>query len=807
MPSTYGNNPRRKVRRTPSVGKQVQRGARKITPPRKRTTGSPSMPTARPKVVRRTERKATRTYEAKRFKARKRQLDSPSMPAARTRKRKAKEQRANVKYRRAEREFVKERAKADRYARLHGYGSGGKKNAANALKPLTLAQQLERSRKRSAAGQLVDELDRRTQPAQTGAVNILREAMRPVHGSAGAAYAAASGKNVVEGAKRGVMLKSAPDAPENTPPVLYSDVLKKLGAPKGVQAVGGFAADVALDPITYVTFGTGSVAAKAGQRAARKTLKRRESARKAGTLKGPKAKPTGRGKKAEAKAYRKARAAGKSPDVARSVAVGAREATDAARRARRVKTLDVRAARRSQRKARAKVPEGRGLQARAFGMSTSGATTARLKPKRMGTRDVPGAALARETLATVSPHVRPAKEMSEKEFRTVKGVGREQRAATTRGRKRAVARGEAFQRAIPKERVEDVIDAIERGTVYDLPAKLRAPAEAIEREFKAARKAERRAGIDTAHVSNTRYFSHLLADLVDDVAAGKKGGTTIRPGYAKERQFKGTIRKIEQEGGPKFSKNVGLVVADRLAKSAGDVAKAKRNRALVQTGRVIGRGDTVKIGPDDAVVAVKGAQAAIVDLKDTAAKRAIAEEAGGDTTFVVMNKRFAESQLRATAPGAGANRNPLRLAYDKTTGKLKWLYTVPNPGFHMRNLYGDTCNAFLAQSAPGLARSTGQSARVLRRVGRRDNAERKSVGGKPKAVGWAHHGPGRVRAQAANLARPARPGGREGRGDPPGLHRPRTAGTVEGVRVARVAREVLQGWDGCAEGREGAREP
>jgi hypothetical protein len=58
----------------------------------------------------------------------------------------------------------------------------------------------------------------------------------------------------------------------------------------------------------------------------------------------------------------------------------------------------------------------------------------------------------------------------------------------------------------------------------------------------------------------------------------------------------------------------------------------------------------------------------------------------------------------------------LGIAWDRALqGRVKTLLTVPNPQYHLTNLYGDTFNAWLGQNAPQLARNLGTSARVLSR--------------------------------------------------------------------------------------------
>jgi hypothetical protein len=91
-------------------------------------------------------------------------------------------------------------------------------------------------------------------------LKVLDQTTRPVHAVAGAADAAVTGKNVLRAAQRGI---------ENKDRTTFSTVLKHAGVKnKLVRGVAGFGLDVALDPTTYLTAGTGSVAEKTAAKAA-----------------------------------------------------------------------------------------------------------------------------------------------------------------------------------------------------------------------------------------------------------------------------------------------------------------------------------------------------------------------------------------------------------------------------------------------------------------------------------------------------------------------------------------------------------
>ena len=84
------------------------------------------------------------------------------------------------------------------------------------------------------------------------AAKVLDYTIRPTYAIAGAGGAVIHGKNPAKAAARGLTGKDKR---------LWSHNLRDLGVPKGVAGPAGLVLDVATDPTTYVTAGTGSVAA------------------------------------------------------------------------------------------------------------------------------------------------------------------------------------------------------------------------------------------------------------------------------------------------------------------------------------------------------------------------------------------------------------------------------------------------------------------------------------------------------------------------------------------------------------------
>lgn len=85
------------------------------------------------------------------------------------------------------------------------------------------------------------------------------------------------GIKALQGKKHTGLFKAAGQGLTLKKRTLGSDVLKTAGAPGWVQGVGGFATDVALDPLTYLTLGTGVPAEAAAKGAYRAALRKAEA--------------------------------------------------------------------------------------------------------------------------------------------------------------------------------------------------------------------------------------------------------------------------------------------------------------------------------------------------------------------------------------------------------------------------------------------------------------------------------------------------------------------------------------------------
>jgi hypothetical protein len=98
-----------------------------------------------------------------------------------------------------------------------------------------------------------------------GGLGLLEQTTRPLHGIAGATYAAQTGKNPTKAFVKGL---------QNKDKHTFSDVAKKAGLKGGVAAAVGLVGDVGLDPTTYVSGGASVPAKVAAKKEAEHIIKK-----------------------------------------------------------------------------------------------------------------------------------------------------------------------------------------------------------------------------------------------------------------------------------------------------------------------------------------------------------------------------------------------------------------------------------------------------------------------------------------------------------------------------------------------------
>lgn len=526
--------------------------------------------------------------------------------------------------------------------------------------------------------------------AHAPVLKVLEQTTRPLHAIAGAA------KHDVKMVKRhgikGLVghgsSKAALKGLKNETKTTFSDVLDEAGVKnKAVKGVAGFALDIALDPTTYVTGGTGSVVRKQAEKEA-------------------------------ARVEKKARKAGLSDDQAKRMADRARKQTETKGADSRGVTI----------KLAGKEAPGVRRATAATGRVVKKATD---RPKVVRrTKD-----LGRRVGAEMNANVKPDN-ISRELFAETRRASRTARAGTNADVRAAKARGAAFRKAIGKAD-QEIIDAIEAGTVRKLSPDKRRIAKRYVDELKYARRLERRAGIPVK--KREGYVPHVVKDKVEE-GGERVGQKTIKPSFSKGRKEQRTLAEIRKTDPGKYVEDAPALLANRLVEGGVARRKAELNRRLADMGQRVKKGATINPATladrGEAVFHIKGSNVRELNLKNKDDIRELERVVDGDSArggqYVILNSQAANRALRGQQPQIA--RSEIGRIIDKAQGGWKWLATIPNPGFHVRNFAGGIQNAYLYAPGHKLPLNLAQAAKVLTAHGKSTEATR-TLGGKAKSGG------------------------------------------------------------------------
>jgi hypothetical protein len=509
-------------------------------------------------------------------------------------------------------------------------------------------------------------------PVVKAGLFTLKQTTRPIHGIAGAAYAGVKGENILRGAGRGFALKDHR---------LFSDVLGAAGVKnKAVRGIVGTVLDIGFDPTTYATGGA-SVAAKGLTKAAERKVVKDTTV--------------------------KALKAGASPQEAAhasrvAVALAHRES-----RATRGVTV--------------------GLRAMGKEVKTSGKATRAIARKTHAgkagqrVREAKPVQIAGELLR---PEFRP-KGVPREEWERVRHAERTARATRAAGHRAAQDRAVAYHRALKGKDHAEIIHAVETGTTLPDPAKQQV-VDAVRADLAHAHGAELRQGLIGGKLEG--YFPHKLKGKL--LPGGKKlpAGKRAELESSRQRTKRLTLADLKTQGYDEFSTDVPLVMGARLSQSATARANAHLISELNSAGRPFGLGATRKEG--EAVYEISKRRPPRKLSKDElntlhADLRELGpRDAFKGREFKVLNDKLVEHATRTFVPPKGAVREFGRW-YDRALqGRFKTLVTVPNPQYHLTNLYGDVFNAYLGDTRFLTGTAGVHSARALGRLGRREKARR-----------------------------------------------------------------------------------
>jgi hypothetical protein len=555
--------------------------------------------------------------------------------------------------------------------------------------------------------------DTLTASVQAPVLKVLEQTTRPLHAIAGATDAAVQGKDVGKAALRGI---------ENKDKTTFSDVLghagwkPKSGLGKAIKAVVSTTADIGLDPTTYLTAGSGSIAAKAGTQAA---------------------------KSAEKKALKQ----GLTAEQARKF--GDRAAKQAAR------TAD----------------QTRGVTVKLAGKELPGvrkATAKASKPVRAAGRTVVPAKL-RENLravgADVNPDVAPVGVSKETSRKAVQAT-RTARAQSNRGLHEAQQHALGIRAQVGEANYSRIIDAIEAGNIKSLPPELRDAAIRVRSQFRHANRQRKQAGIRGGEIKarkrtrqrrprqprsarrarrrsrSTRsaskapkgYIPHNLTDeaLAEGTASARGAGSrkVIRPSSSRPRApTTGRSRVLREESPGQVQRRPPEGVREAQGRRRHRVARAELNRRIADLGRDVKKGRDVTLSKGESVYHIVGSD--IRKVTDKKEGRGVIDKGGVKGRYVVLHDDIVKRAIEGSQPtlqGPGIVRG-----LDKTQAGFKRI-ALATPGFHLRNLVGDTQNAYLGQSGHRVAGNMADAGRILKAEGRGDKALR-DLARAPKATG------------------------------------------------------------------------
>lgn len=553
------------------------------------------------------------------------------------------------------------------------------------------------------------------------AIKVLDQTLRPVRASAGAADALVTGhpERAPGAVKRGLIDNKGPT---------YSDVLKHAGAPKGVAGPAGLALDVALDPTTYVTLGASAPAKALAAQAAKKAT--REAAAK------------GVSKKAADRAGRAAAKVVLSDPAAQKKGI----------------QLGV----------RAKVPFSKkpGIDVKTSGRST--AAISRATGLSKAATKVRESAVVQRHAPELIHDFRPAGVTTQGHART-RAAARELRAETSQARRGAERKLAALHRQIPDQQTaRGLIDHIQSGAPLKDLGELAPVARQIRsltgRDFDAKRAA---ALLQTPYRARPEKLGETVLRAADTPAAAKVRATGRKVeapsltvghyGPSKDaKRFVPNVRRIDLEANRQgltrpvagrtkaktehqrefrqphavlrethpalFSEDLPKVLAHSHLKARENVAVANYWRKVSKTGRPLNRQTAKDIDLTDEMVfevTPRGLEPLVLKGNDKAPDmKAIAAAADGPAGKHVILSR--DKYERLLAETAGESRVPLGKTLDRAQGAWKTAVTT-TPGFHVRNLVGDSLNAYTADTT---TRAFGQARGLLVSKAHRNKAER-----------------------------------------------------------------------------------
>jgi hypothetical protein len=317
----------------------------------------------------------------------------------------------------------------------------------------------------------------------------------------------------------------------------------------------------------------------------------------------------------------------------------------------------------------------------------------------------------------VNPNIRPANVLPE-HFQAVRDALRRARAISANGEHRARNIAQGIARVLPGDKHPQITDALESRSTELLNGNERKVTNLLKAEYDRIHGEEHAAGLvgpkfPEFGYSPRRPQSELEREgsrkrLSGAQLASSKARTNRRP-YA---EFRGSEHDI-------YTENAPLAYYLRARDSAVKLGHNEVIQTLHRVGRVwhpgahIGPGDEVyKFAPKRMPEPVSGDE-----LKSLLRGGAPA----GRNEYRILHRDLVGT-ARQNVPQRLEGLDDVMKVWDRLQGKIKTALTVPNPQYHLTNLYGDLFNAYHGSNVFSLARGLGVSARVLRHKAKREAA-------------------------------------------------------------------------------------
>ena len=530
--------------------------------------------------------------------------------------------------------------------------------------------------------------------ATATAVKVLDQLNRPTK-------AVVAGVDKVASGKPGEAPKAALKSFKTNKGPLTGDVLRKHGVPKSVAGVAGFVGDVALDPLTYVSFGTGSAAKKAAISA---------------------------GEKAGAAALARGATKAEAQKLAERKTKAALNA--AAKKGKDNKGIQVTIG--------GRIP----LSNKVVQHTTSGKATAAIS-RVTGVSKV--AKRVRESNAVQKVgedlvHDFKPTYFTEENFNKARKALGNYRAESFQAQQRAQRRGAAIRkeekatagRLNLRKKKKGSAKLIREIETTKNPENLSDAAKQIVQVNENMFKAEKNAGLRHQAFERAggndpvRYFPHVakkessIKKLTGKSTPAVQTKGSLNAMINKQRKISGTLE--EKAKTKPFETDAAKAMVARESASGEALAKQKLVQEVGKLGRTVRTGGPIKLADGESLYRLEAGKLTKFSKEET--KKAITS-GSVQGRVVALDDRVVNYVTKRVGPDF-KDRSSVGRAWDKANSKWKTV-AMATPGFHIRNIFGD------ASQSLGLAgtsvRDVATSTRALRANHALEKSQQKTISG------------------------------------------------------------------------------